>query len=454
MPQDKNIIIIGAGPSGIACANTLAQGGKRSIVLEKDNIVGGLCRTIAFNGYFFDIGGHRFLSDNDRVNRLWQSIMGDDMLRVKRLSRIYYRKKFFNYPLTFANTFLNLGPAESLNCLASYLIDVSLKPGDDKTFEGWIINRFGRRLYNIFFKTYTNKILGLDCNDISSDWAQQRIGGLSLRSAVKNAIFGKGNDNPKTLYGEFLYPKNGPGDMYERLKRSAESAGASFLCNKTVIAIRHDGGKIVAVETKDSRGGRVEQHPCDHLFSSAPLPLFVSMLKPAAPKQIIDAAQRLRFRSMVIVNIIIDKEFSFPDQWIYIHSSGAKLCRIQNYKNWSPGMVVDPKKTSLGLEYFCTENDSLWQASDKDLLDLAVEELEKIGLSEPKNLLGGFVVRQPDAYPVYKLGYKDNVKKIIDYLDGLSNLQCIGRAGLFRYDNSDLALLSGMGAADSFLEIG
>jgi len=448
--QKHKTVIMGAGPSGLSCAYTLANAGEPAIVIEKDSVAGGLCRTLNFGGYLFDIGGHRFLSASEEINHLWHSIMGDDMLRVKRLSRICYRKRFFNYPLTFFNTFRNLGPIESSRCLASYLACKQFKHGNNDTFEGWIINRFGRRLYDIFFKTYTEKVWAIACQDISADWAKQRIEGLSLRVAVQKAILGMKRNMPKTLCEEFLYPRTGPGEFYERLKRQAQGTGARFAFNRTVTGIKHDTKKVVSIELMDNRTDQIEEISCDHVFSSIPLTSLVKMLNPRPPEAIIAAAGKLHFRSMLIVNVIMNKERIFPDQWIYIHSPEVRLGRIQNYKNWSPAMVPDFKKTSIGLEYFCTEKDWLWRMNDVDLINYAVGELEKIGIASRKYLINGFVVRRPDVYPVYSLDYQKNVGIIKEYLAQFSNLACMGRGGLFRYDNSDRALLSGISATRTF----
>lgn len=445
-------IILGAGPTGMGCAYTLAKAKQSFLVVEKDDAPGGLCRTLNFHSYLFDIGGHRFLSKSEEINQLWHDVMGDDMLQVRRLSRIYYRRRYFNYPLSFFNTFWNLGPMESFLCVASYLRGKHFKPGDDNTFEGWIINRFGKRLYDIFFKTYTEKVWALACQDISADWAIQRIQGLSLRVAIQKMLLGMKENAPKTLSEEFLYPRTGPGEFYRRLRNLTQALGGRFVFGKNVTSIKHDGQKIVSVEIQDSQEGKDKELPVEYLFSSVPLPVLVRLLEPPPPKDILTCAQRLRFRSLLVVNIILDKEDVFPDQWIYVHSPEVRLGRIQNHKNWSPAMVVDLKKTSLGLEYFCTEEDSLWNMNDMDLIDYAIEELEKIGIISRRHLISGFVVRRPHAYPVYSLDYQENVDIIRRYLDRFCNLQTMGRGGLFRYDNSDRTLLSGIYAARNFLE--
>jgi len=445
-------IILGAGPSGMSCAYTLAKNKRQSLVVERDNFVGGLCSTLNFQGFLFDIGGHRFLSKSNEINELWRGIMAGDMFNVKRLSRIYYRKRFFNYPLSFFNTFWNLGPLDSFLCIVSYLLSKYGRPGDERTFEGWIINHFGRRLYDIFFKTYTEKVWAIACRNLSADWAKERIEGLSLKVAVEKAILGIKHNSPKTLYEEFLYPRTGPGEFYERLKILIQDLNSSFLLNNTAIYVEHNRNSIDTVEILDNHTGNIKKMQANHVFSSVPMPKLVNMLKPRPPREVILAASRLCFRSILTVNLIMDKEDVFPDQWIYVHSPEVRLGRIQNYKNWSPAMVPDNRKTSLGLEYFCTEGDSLWNMNDVDLINYAAKELEKVGIISRRHLINGFIVRRPDVYPVYSLDYKRSVDVIKEYLNRFTNLSCMGRGGLFRYDNSDRALLSGIYTAKEFLK--
>lgn len=447
----NQIIILGAGPAGMACAYTLANAKKPSLVIEREDEPGGLCRTIDFHGYLFDIGGHRFLSKSEEVNQLWHEVMGEDMLRVKRLSRIYYRKRQFDYPLSFFNTFWNLGLRECLLSIGSYLWCKYRKPGDENTFEGQIINRFGKRLYEIFFKTYTEKVWAVSCRDLSANWARQRIQGLSLRVAIRKALLGRNGRTPKTLAEEFLYPRTGPGEFYRRLGEWAAARGALFKFGRNATSVRHDGQRVVSVEIMDRRSGEREELPVDQLFSTLPLPLLVASLLPRPAENILQVARKLRFRSFLVVNIILGKKEVFPDQWIYVHSPEVKLGRIQNYKNWSPAMVVDPQKTSLGLEYFCTEGDELWRMNDVDLIHYAVGELEKIGIVSRRHLIDGFVLRRPNVYPVYSLDYQENITALRRYLERFENLQTLGRAGLFRYDNSDHALLTGICTAKNFL---
>jgi protoporphyrinogen oxidase len=430
----------------------LARGGLEPLVIEKEGRSGGLCRTIEFNGCLFDIGGHRFLSRLDEVNALWGGVLGDDLLRVRRLSRIFYRGRFFKYPLSFFDTFRNLGPVESLRSVGSYLKDRAFRPGDDSTFEGWIVNRFGRRLYDIFFDVYTRKVWAVPCRDLSADWARQRIRGLSLRVALRGSILGTGGAGPKTLAREFLYPRRGPGQFVERLQDEAAGRGARFLFNETVSAVEHDGRRITAVESRrNGSGAETRAVPAARLVSSMPLPRLVKALRPPPPASVAAAADRMRFRSFIVVNLILEAGDLFPDQWIYVHSPEVRLGRIQNFKNWSPAMNANPRWTSLGLEYFCDEGDALWRKSDAELIDRGLEELARIGFPSRESFVDGFVVRRPDVYPVYALDYGNALRAVRDYLARFDNLQTIGRAGSFRYCNSDLALKMGLSAADRLL---
>lgn len=450
----KKNIVIGAGPSGLGCAYTLSLKNQPVLVIEKENTPGGLCRTINFSDYLFDIGGHRFLSQSDEINKLWLSILGENLLHVQRLSRIVYRGKYFSYPLNFFNTFFNLGVLETSRCIASYARCKLFKPGDNNTFEGWIINNFGKKLYEIFFKNYTEKVWAVACENLSADWAAQRIRGLSLRIAIQNALWGRTPKTPKTISDYFFYPKYGPGEFYTKLQKLTTSYGAEFAMGRTVTEILHNGEKILSLrflETGRHDNETTKEECVDYLFSSMPLPALVRSLRPAAPQEILSCADALHFRSLLVVNIILNKPEVFPDQWLYIHSPKVKLGRIQNYKNWSPSMVVDTQKTSLGLEYFCSPHDKLWHMHDVDLINYAMKELEKIGIASHKHLINGFIIRCPTAYPFYSLEYKTIVGKISRYLEKFSNLQTIGRAGLFHYDNSDHALLSGIYAARNFL---
>ena len=396
--------------------------------------------------------GHRFLTKSEEVNNLWHEIMGEDLLRVRRTSRILYKRKFFKYPMNLMDVVVKLGLMESFLCFISYLWRKVVPYKNEKySFEGWIINCFGERLYRIFFKTYTEKVWAVPCAKISADWAQQRIRGLSLKVAVKSMLAPGKKNKPKTFSEVFKYPKTGPGEFYRRLKEASILEGSEWSFSSKVVKWKHDGaGKVLSIEILSN--GTIEEVPIEeHLFSSMPLPHLIGAMDPAPPKEVLAAAKTLKFRSFLVVNVILDRESLFPDQWLYIHSPEVRLGRIQNYKNWSPAMVADMGKTSLGLEYFCYENDFLWDMDDIDLVNFAMKELEMTGVAHRKDLINGFVVRYKNAYPVYSLKYKRSKELIKRYLAGFSNLTTMGRSGLFRYDNSDHALLTGIYAAKNYL---
>lgn len=443
-------IILGGGPAGLAAAHELTRAGEKALVVDRDESPGGLCRTVEFKGFLFDVGGHRFLTKYPEIQQLWLDVMHDDMLHVRRMSRIYYRNRYFKYPLSAANAFANLGPAEVARCVASF-VKYRLRPIESRSFEGWMCNRFGRRLFEIFFKTYTEKLWGIPCKTLSSDWADQRIENLSLGKAVRQALLGRAVSGPKTLTEEFLYPKTGPGEFYRRFQDQIVRSGAEIRHSTEVVRVRHDGRRVTSVVTKAVGSNVEEEREASAVFSSIALPRLVAMMDPAPPEPVLEAARQLKYRNYLVVNAIMNRENLFPDQWVYVQSPEVRLARLQNYKNWSPHMVPDPKKTSLGLEYFASTEESFWQLPDSELIAWALSDLEKVGLGSPADMLDAFVIRQRDAYPIYSQGYRQRLDEVRSWLATLPNLFPVGRAGLFRYCNSDLALLLGYYAARNFL---
>jgi protoporphyrinogen oxidase len=446
--MDRNgVVIIGAGPAGLTAAHELVLEGIRPTLLEKSGQAGGLARTEVYKGYGFDMGGHRFFTKIEKINQLWREMLGQDFVKVRRISRIYYRGRFFKYPLSIANALFNLGIIESAMILASYL-NTRIRPlAREDNFEEWVSNRFGHRLYNTFFKTYTEKVWGIPCREIRSDWAAQRIKGLSLMVAVVNALIH--NQKAKTLIEEFFYPVKGPGMMWDRFVKAIENKGGVIRFHSEANGIRHDNNHLKSI-TYLNHGEEIER-PLDHLISSMPLPRLISILQPAPPKEVMRAAQSLSFRSFIIVGLIIDKPALFPDQWIYIHNPDVKVGRIQNFKNWSAAMVPEEGKTSVGMEYFCTENDRLWTISDSALTDLAARELSELGLASESHVVDAVVFRQPKAYPVYDYDYDLNLGIIKQYLTSFDNLQSIGRNGMHRYNNMDHSMETGRLAARNIL---
>ncbi len=441
--QDCPVVILGGGPAGLAAAHELAQAGAAPIILEKGDRVGGIARTESYKGYHFDIGGHRFFTKIDQVDRLWREMLGDDFIKVPRLSRIFYKGRFYSYPLSIANTLANLGPAESLLILFSYLNAMASPRIDEETFEQWVTNRFGRRLYLTFFKTYTEKVWGIPCSEIRADWAAQRIKGLSLVSAVSNAIFGA--NNTKSLISQFDYPLLGPGMMWQRFSESIEAGGGRVRLNAEAVGLAHGGGVITGVTYREN-GTTLRLDP-GQLISTVPLPQLVAMLDPAPPAEVVAAARALSYRSFLQVVLIVKRTDLFPDQWIYVHSQDVMVGRIQNFRNWSGAMVPDPGKSSIGMEYFCNAGDEFWSKPDAELAAIAGRELAFLGLAAEGDVTDSFVVRQPFAYPVYDQGYEAHLSVVREYLGSFANLQTIGRNGMHRYNNMDHSMLTGMLAA-------
>jgi protoporphyrinogen oxidase len=447
MSNAPSVVVIGAGPAGLTAAYELAKHGKSSIVLEASDQVGGIARTEVYKGYRFDIGGHRFFTKVSVVEKLWYEVLADDFIKVPRLSRIYYEGKFFSYPLEAKNALTQLGLGESLKIMLSYAKIKLIPNKQEETLEQWVTNRFGKRLFRTFFKTYTEKVWGIECDKIGADWAAQRIKGLSLRTAAMNALFQV--NNTKTLIKEFDYPRLGPGMMWERFTEKLRAAGNEVRMNAGVVQIKREGSQIRSVVVRQADG--TVEVPVEQLISSMPVTALVKRMEPAAPAAVIAAADALSYRAFIIVPIIIDRADLFPDNWIYIHSSNVKVGRIQNFKNWSPEMVPDASKTCLGMEYFCDESDALWNMSDTELLDLATKEIEMLGLAKSADVEDGCVIRQAKAYPVYDRSYRQNLQVIQDYLETFENLQTTGRNGMHRYNNQDHSMLTGFFAARNLL---
>ncbi|MDM8550928.1 NAD(P)/FAD-dependent oxidoreductase [Desulfobacterales bacterium HSG2] len=443
--SDKPVVIIGAGPAGLTAAYESVRQGTRTIVFESADKVGGIARTESYKDYCFDVGGHRFFTKIEKVDELWREVLGEDFLKVPRMSRIYYNGRFYNYPLRLFNALFNLGILESILIVLSYLRSQIWPQPEEETFEQWVSNRFGQRLYETFFKTYTEKVWGIPCDQIRADWAAQRIRGLSLTSAVYNALFGV--KKAATLIDEFDYPSKGPGMMWRRFQEAVEEGEGRVLLNSEVIRLKHENGRIISVTYAED--GKTAEMPVEHLISSTAITTLIRMLEPKAPEEVLEAARNLTYRAFIIAVLIIDKKDLFPDQWIYIHSPNARVGRIQNFKNWSAAMVPDPDKTSVGMEYFCNEGDELWTMSEDELTDIASGELAELGLAEKEDVIDKVVLRQPKAYPVYDHDYSKHLGIIREYLETFENLQTIGRNGMHRYNNQDHSMLTGLMAAQN-----
>lgn len=449
----KKIAIIGAGPAGLTAAYLLAKDGQDVTVFEKDpQYVGGISRTESYKGYHFDIGGHRFFSKSKEVEDFWTEILGDEMLERPRSSRIYYNHKFFSYPLVAFEALNKLGIIESGLCVLSYLKAKAFPIKDPANFEDWVTNQFGKRLFNIFFKTYTEKVWGIPCKEISADWAAQRIKGLSLSSAIWNALFKpskKAGDKDKvikTLIDSFRYPKQGPGMMWEVCAEKAKANGMKLEMNCGVQEIAFANQQwTVHTTTKGSMSG------FDYVLSSAPMRELVASVSPAFPEPVLKSAAALGYRDFLTVVLICRDEDAFSDNWIYIHDPSVKVGRVQNFKSWSPYMVPDPAMACYGLEYFCFEGDGLWTSSNETLIELGKKEIEQIGLTKGSAVVDGYVVRQPKAYPVYDQEYKERVETVRQGIKAYPGLYLVGRNGMHKYNNQDHSMMTAMLAAKNII---
>ncbi len=451
-------IIAGGGPAGLTAAYELSKHGRSCLVLEADpHLVGGISRTDQYKGYRFDIGGHRFFSKSGEVNELWREILGDELLTRDRLSRIYYDRKFFHYPLKPLDALWKLGFLKSCRIVASYLKARMAPIRPERTFEAWVVNRFGRELFQTFFKSYTEKVWGMRTDEISADWAAQRIKDLSLVRAVTSALFGRfasrRGEVIKTLIEQFQYPRLGPGQMWETARDRIRAQGGSVQLGRRVTRVEHDGSAVTAFVARDAEGRSTRYHG-NHFLSTLPVRELIRAMSPAAPVDVIRAADSLKYRDFLTVVLIVDRAETFPDNWIYIHEPDVKVGRVQNFKNWSPDLVPDPSRTSLGLEYFCFEGDDLWTRPDADLIELGRREIETIGLARASEVVDGCVVRMPKAYPVYDDHYQAHLAVIRGWLKTLPNLELAGRNGMHKYNNQDHSMMTALLAARNILGLG
>jgi protoporphyrinogen oxidase len=457
-PHDREtpgrVLVIGAGPAGLTAAYALGKRGCTCRVVEADSVVGGIARTVEREGWRFDIGGHRFFTKVPEVTAFWHEILGpEDLLLRPRLSRIYYEGTFFDYPIQIGNALRGLGLAESMRCGFSYVWVRVRRPKDPHTYEGWVASRFGWRLYRKFFKSYTEKVWGMPATEIQADWAAQRIKTLSLWKALTNGLLPRRKRSVITsLIEEFEYPRFGPGMMWERATELVRAQGSTVSLSHWVTRIRRDRTGAVAVEvTSPGADGSLvqEEVPVDSVISSMPISELVMTLDPPAPEEVQLAAKGLHYRDFLTVALVVPAERGFPDNWIYVHDEKVQLGRIQNFGSWSPDMVKDGR-TCLGLEYFVFEGDELWNMADDDLIALGARELAAIGLVEPADVEGGYVVRMPKAYPVYDAGYVERVEVIRRFLDAeVGNVHPVGRNGMHRYNNQDHSMLTALLAVEN-----
>ena len=447
-------IIIGGGPAGLTAAYELLKRDPfhKVDVFESSNMLGGISRTEEYKGYRFDIGGHRFFTKVSEVEEMWHEVMSEDFITVPRLSRIYYRGRFFSYPLKIFNALTQIGLYESMRIVLSYL-KWRVRPSKaEETFEQWVMNRFGGRLYMHFFRAYTEKVWGIPASQIRADWAAQRIKDLSLTKAVWNAMTGAGSST--SLIEKFKYPRLGPGMMWEKTAEQITARGARVQMESYVSRVIHDRGRVMGVEvkTRDPDGNEdVRIETADTFINSMALRELIACMDPPAPAAVQAAAAKLNYRDFLIVTLILNDGDPFPDNWIYIHAPEVKVGRIQNFRAWSEDMVPDPNTASIGMEYFCQEGDGLWNMDRDALVALATSELVELGLSRRDAIVDGTVIRQPKAYPVYDADYSDALAIVRDWLLTLENFETCGRNGLHRYNNQDHSMLSAMLSARNVL---
>jgi len=447
-PPGSGVVILGAGPAGLTAAYDLSQHGVLPVVLERDAVVGGLARTVDYKGYLFDIGGHRFYTKAPFIEQIWKDVLGDDLLIRPRLSRVYYRLRFFQYPLEAMDVLKGLGLVEVLRCGASFA-KAHLQPTmPEDDLAAWVTNRFGKRLFEIFFKTYTEKVWGMPATEIRADWAAQRIRGLSFSSLVRHALPWRTNGQAavKTLTREFLYPRRGPGMLWSRMHDIVRGRGCQVELNAPVEKIYWEPGRVIAVRA----GGRIYEGA--HFISSLAIGDWIRLLEPAAPASLEAAANGFHYRDFLMVALIVKGGNLFPDNWIYVQDPDVTVGRVQNFNNWSPEMSPDPRHTCLGMEYFCSENDAFWNRPDREVIDFAARELAALGLAAHHLVLDGKVIRARKAYPVYDQHYQSALATVRRFVEStLPNLQLVGRNGMHRYNNQDHSMLTAICAARNIL---
>ena len=446
--EDGNdqVVIVGAGPAGLTAGYLLAQRGIRPLILEADDQVGGLAKTVVRDGYRFDLGGHRFFTKAADVERLWHEILGNELLVRPRLSRIFWNGRFLDYPLRPADVVRKLGPLELTRSLASYAAAATRPRGDEQTLEQWISNRFGQRLFELFFRSYTEKVWGVPASELRAEWGAQRIRDLSFKTAARDALRRREDNSTHSLIREFYYPRYGPGQMWEAMADATVAAGGDLRLDTPVERITLDDGQVTGVE---AGGVRLDT---EHLVSSMPLRTLVSSTDPRPPEHVLEAARGLRYRDFLTVALVLRDSDPFPDNWVYVHDPHVRVGRIQNFRSWSPWMVPREDRACVGLEYFCFEGDDLWRMDDDALVELASAELARLGLARADAVERGWVVRVPKAYPVYDADYGERLATIRGWLDPLRGLQQIGRNGLHRYNNSDHSMLTAMRAVDNLCD--
>ncbi|MCA6616007.1 MAG: FAD-dependent oxidoreductase [Pseudanabaena sp. M090S1SP1A06QC] len=450
--KTPHTFILGAGPAGLAAAYTLAKHDQTVTVIERESQIGGLAKSIYFRDFILDYGPHRFFTKLSPVIQLWNEVLENEQVTVNRLTRIFYGGKYFRYPIQAKEVVFALGIRETFNILYSYLLSRLIPNHAPQNFAEWVISRFGKRLFSIFFEGYTEKLWGIPCTKIEAEWAAQRIKGLSLSKAIRNAVFGN-NGKVKSLIDQFQFPRLGSGQLYEKICDRLNAQKQSVLMNTEVISCHHDGSKITHIVLRDRHTGKESVTDCNYVISSIPLNLLVKQMQPSPPPEVIAAAQSLKFRNTILVYLIVDSESLFPDNWLYINDAKVRLGRVTNFANWSPDMLPHSARsqTPLCCEYWCDGNEYIWQESEESLMLLAIQELRQIKLLNNETVSDAFVLRLPKTYPVYTGTYREAISTIQSYLSQFSNLQLIGRYGSFKYNNQDHSLLMGIWAAENII---
>ncbi len=441
----ERVAIIGAGPAGVTAAYQLAKAGAMVDLYEAGASVGGMAKTIALWGQKVDIGPHRFFSSDRRVNQLWLEVAGQDYTMVDRLTRIYYKGKFFHYPLKPFDALQNLGIGQAALAMASYGKEKIARTPQDGTLENWVVSRFGRRLYEIFFKTYTEKLWGISCRELDADWAAQRIKKLSLYEAIKNAVLGGAGNKHKTLVDQFAYPTEGTGMIYERMAEKIRALGGRVHLKTPIARVAVKDGRATGVELEDGTF-----QAADAVVSSMPLTQLIARLDDA-PADIKARAERLRFRNTILVYLQVDDSALFPDNWLYIHSANVRAGRLTNFRNWAPGLYGKEKSTILAFEYWCFDDDALWAQDEASLIAMAKADLVATGLSKGAAILAGKAHKISKCYPVYQTGYRQDLEPVEKYLSSIGAFHAIGRYGAFKYNNQDHSILMGILAAENIV---
>lgn len=439
------VIVIGAGPAGLSCAHELAKKGVDVEIFEASEFVGGMSRSFELWGQRVDLGPHRFFSKEKKINSFFAEILQGEFTMINRLTRIYYKRRFFQYPLKFTNVLFNLNPFTIVRILWDYLLQRINPIKNPTTFESWVTNRFGKKLYEIFFKSYSEKLWGIPCSKIDAEWAAQRIKTLSLIGAVISAIRGNAGNKHKTLVDEFAYPKHGTGLLYEKCAEQIKKNGGKIHLSSPVKKVKVDeSNKATGIELID--GSSVE---ADHIISTMP---FTTLIKGIdnVPEEITKAANQLYFRNTILVYLEVNGTGLFEDNWIYVHSPDVKHGRITNFRNWCPTLYGDKKTSIICLEFWAFDEDDIWTMNDEKLSAIAKVEIGKLNLvPDSMDILNSKVIRIPRCYPVYETGYQAPLKTLENFVDGIEKLVPIGRYGSFKYNNQDHSILMGLLAADN-----